>query len=194
MVRVVLYSHQPEDTQSRSEASFEVTLVLDGLDWKGPARVEQFQFDREHNSPFKAARTLRDRPKAGGAVDAARLTALIRDLEGADRAAQREALARVHELDSSGRQAVMPAILKLAGQDRDAAIRDLAKDVIKTMFAPAAYARAEIERIQKLCECRATGKANWPREGDGPLCVTTRVLGNGCVFLKIGPAGGRGAG
>ena len=39
VVRILLYAHHAQDTQSRSEASFDVTLDLDGLGWAGPARV-----------------------------------------------------------------------------------------------------------------------------------------------------------
>ena len=36
VVRVLLYAHHPQDTQSRSEAIFDITLDLDGLGWAGP--------------------------------------------------------------------------------------------------------------------------------------------------------------
>ena len=67
VLRVVLYTHQPEDTQSRSEATFDVTLELKSLAGEGPVRVEEYRFDQEHNSPFKAMRALRDRPSSAGA-------------------------------------------------------------------------------------------------------------------------------
>ena len=58
----------------------------------------------------------------------------------------------------------MPALLKLAGQTEDRAVHDLANDVIKTVFAPTAYSRAEVEQIQKLCECHATRIGDRSRE------------------------------
>ena len=58
-IRVLLYAHQAQDTQSRSEAAFDVTLDLDGLGWAGPARVREYRFDRDHNSHFRQARALR---------------------------------------------------------------------------------------------------------------------------------------
>ena len=73
VVRVLLYTHHAQDTQSRSGASFDVTLDLDGTGWKGPARVQEYRFDQDHNSPFKLARMLRDRPAATAATDPARL-------------------------------------------------------------------------------------------------------------------------
>ena len=66
VVRILLYSHHAQDTQSRSEASFDVTLTLDGLAGTRPARVVEYRLDRDHNSPFRLARTLRDRPSLHG--------------------------------------------------------------------------------------------------------------------------------
>jgi hypothetical protein len=65
-VRVVLYTHHAQDTQSRSEAAFDLTLEIDGLGWRGPSRVQEYRFDRDHNSYFRQGRALRDRaPQAG---------------------------------------------------------------------------------------------------------------------------------
>jgi hypothetical protein len=63
-VRILLYSHHAADTQSRSDASFAVTLDLSGLGWQGPARVQEYRFDRDHNTYFRQARELRDPPPA----------------------------------------------------------------------------------------------------------------------------------
>jgi hypothetical protein len=61
-VRILLFAHHAQDTQSRSEAVFDVTLDLGGLGWQGPARVWEYRFDSYHNSPFRRARELRDHP------------------------------------------------------------------------------------------------------------------------------------
>jgi hypothetical protein len=61
-VRVILYTHNAADTQSRSDASFEIALDLSGLDWQGRAGVQEYRFDRDHNSYFRAARALRELP------------------------------------------------------------------------------------------------------------------------------------
>ncbi len=70
-IRILLYAHHAQDTQSRSEASFEITLDLDGLGWPGPAAVEEYRFDREHNSPFRLIRFVQSvaGPTAYPAVD-----------------------------------------------------------------------------------------------------------------------------
>jgi hypothetical protein len=183
--RILLYSHHAEDTQSRSDDSFEVTLEIAGVGWEGAAKVVEYQFDQVHNSPFKLARTLRDRPSTVIAADSAPLAEVIRSLEAGDLAARRQAIAQVSMLDAAGRQAALPSILKLAGQEQDPALRALASDALKTLFAPPAYPRAEVEQIQKLCEVHPSGTAKAVREPNGHLRITTRIAANGCVFLTV---------
>jgi hypothetical protein len=64
-IRVLLYAHHAGDTQSRSDAAFDVALDLGGLPWDGPARVQESRFDREHNTYYAQARTLRGNPARG---------------------------------------------------------------------------------------------------------------------------------
>jgi hypothetical protein len=90
-VRILIYSHQAEDTQSRSGDSFDVTLDVEGHNVQGPARVEAYRFDQDHSSPFKLARSLCDRPAATSAGNPGQLAAVMRALEGSDRTARREA-------------------------------------------------------------------------------------------------------
>jgi hypothetical protein len=61
-LRVLLYTHHTQDTQSRSDAAFDVALDLTGLGWTGPARVHEYRFDRDHNSYFQQGRALREPP------------------------------------------------------------------------------------------------------------------------------------
>src|SRR5208337_982900 len=58
VIRILLYAHHSQDTQSRSDASFDMTLDLDGLGWAGPAQVQEYRFDQDHNSPFRLARAI----------------------------------------------------------------------------------------------------------------------------------------
>ena len=66
IVRVLLYAHDPRDTQSRSGATFDIALELSGLGGSSPITVQEYRFDRDHNSPFRLARALRDRPGPSG--------------------------------------------------------------------------------------------------------------------------------
>jgi hypothetical protein len=122
-IRVLLYSHHAQDTQSRSGALFDITLNLGRPGWKGPAKVREYHIDRDHNSPFRLARSL---------------------------------------------------------LDRDGAVQ-------KSPFAPTAYSKAEVQQIQKLCECHSSASTVRPTDPDGQLRLTTRLPVNGCVFLKFEP-------
>jgi len=182
VVRVLLYAHDAADTQSRSEATFEVALSLGGLGGPGPARVREHRIDRDHNSPFRQILAVRNRP---GPADAGRLAALTRALEGDDPKAQREALGRLAALDPATRQAAAAAVLTLAGRSKDPGVREAAAGVIRTALGPVAYPRADVETIRKASECLPTGLASRAVGVDGRLRLTARLAANGCNFLVI---------
>jgi hypothetical protein len=186
IVRVLLYTHDAQDTQSRSEASFEIALSLEGLGWSGPVGIKEYRFDRDHNSPFRLAREIRDRPASGPKTDAARLAAVTRALQGSDRGAQLEALASLSKIDRGARQSLAPALLALAGQERDTDVRTAAKKAIETFFAPAAYSPDQVARLQQACESHSTTKS-LSRPASGRIQVKTRLAVNGCAFLTIAP-------
>jgi hypothetical protein len=187
VVRVLLYGHGAQDTQSRSDATFDIALDLAGLDGDGSVRVSEYRFDRDHNSPFRLARVLRDRTASASRTDPARLAAVTRDLEGSDRNARLKALAALSSLDTSARQALVPVILKLAGQDKDLDLRAAAKKALESFFAPASYSRAELDQIIKKCTLIAGATTLHRRRPDGRLQLATRLAVNGCAFLTIEP-------
>jgi hypothetical protein len=188
VVRILLYAHHAQDTQSRSEASFDVTLDLTGLGWPGPAaQVEEYRFDRDHNSPFRLIRTLRDRPAAGGPPDPARLAEVTKALEGGDPAAQRAALETLRKLNPATRQSAAPVIFKLAGQTKDQEVRDAAMGIIRGALGPVAYPRAVVEEVREKSKLRATGASSCPLQANGRLKFTVRLASNGCNFLVILP-------
>jgi hypothetical protein len=186
VVRVLLYAHDPRDTQSRSAATFDIALDVSGPFGSGPLSVREYRFDRDHNSPFRLARSLRDRPAAGRS-DPARQASALRALEGNDPTAQRQAIATLQELGPAALQAAAPILLKLAGEAKDPSTREAARDTIRKAMAPPAYSRAEIAEAQRLCECRATNEAIRPIEADGRLRLTVELAGNGCTFLIVEP-------
>jgi hypothetical protein len=192
-VRVLLYAHDARDTQSRSEAEFDLTLDLSGLGVSGPAqvRVSEYRFDADHNSPFRRARVLRDRPLGAAQAGAARLAAATRGLESGDPNAQRAALREVAKLDPATRQAAIGSILRLADHAKDPEVREAALATIRTALGPVAYPRAAIDEIQKLTELHATASTSRRVEPGGRLRLTARLAGNGCSFLVIGRDEGR---
>jgi hypothetical protein len=186
-VRVLLYTHHAQDTQSRSDASFEMTLSLDGLGGSGPVAIKEYRFDREHNSPFSLAKRIRDRLASGPKTESGELAAVAGALDGRDRVAQLKALANLAKVDVASRRLLVPALLKLAGQEQDIEVRAAAKKAIESLFGPAAYSRADVDAIQKMCECRSsTTELPAPGHG-GRISLTAHVAGNGCTFLTIEP-------
>lgn len=188
-VRVLLYSHHTQDTQARSEAAFDVTLDLGGVEGKR-VRVQEYRFDADHNSYYRLGRSLRDRtdPRREAAADPEGLAEAIRDLGSAEAAAQRHALETLAALGPSA-QTALPAILKLLGQTQDEAVRTAAQAALQRIGARPSYPRAEVERVQELAECRPTRSASHPVDPAGRLRLTARVAGNGLNFLVIEPAG-----
>jgi len=148
--------------------------------------VQEYRFDRDHNSPFRLIRERLDHPGPSGQADAARLATIARDLEGDDPGAQRRALEALPKLDPATRQAALAAVFRLAGQAKDPAVREAASGVIRSALGPVAYPRAVIEAIREQSECHPTATTLRPREADGHLRLTARVAANGCNFLVIG--------
>ena len=199
VVRLVLCAHQPQDTQSRSESSFNVTLDLNHLGWNDDAQVQEFRFDREHNSYFRDARALRDR-NAPTDADYAQLDALLRSLRNDDAAARELAMQSLAKLDPAtvrhpnSMLKIGPVLIDLAGQAKDPAIRQKAHDLLRELADSAgqSFSPAEVQQIQKLAECHATASATVPRQPDGHLRLTATVAGNGLNILVIKPNNQRG--
>jgi hypothetical protein len=59
-VRVLVYSQQGLDTQSRSDRAFVAPVVVSGLGWP-QAHVQQYRFDKAHNSYYGLAKQLGSR-------------------------------------------------------------------------------------------------------------------------------------
>ena len=149
------------------------------------AAVEKYRFDRDHNSPFRLARSILDRSAPVGGPDAARLAEVKKELESDDPPAQRRALETLKKLDTPTRQAALAVVFKLAGQAKDQGVRDAAAGIIRSDFGPVAYPAAEVEEIRKVSECRPTGTSSHPQQADGHLRLTVRVAANGCNFVVI---------
>jgi hypothetical protein len=189
-IRVVLYAHHAQDTQSRSEANFDVVLEIDGLGKTAAARVSEYRFDKDHNSYFRRGRALRDRPAGVGQVAPERLVALTQALGSQDPAAQRAALDALKALGPAA-QPTLTAIVKLAEASRDAATREAARAAATAIFTVPAFTRAEAEEIRKQAECHPTGSASVQSGADGRLRMRVRVAGNGLNFLVIEPGASR---
>lgn len=58
---LMLYSHDPQDTESSEATTFDVALSLTGVRWPN-ATVTRYRVDRDHSSPYRAFLALPKKP------------------------------------------------------------------------------------------------------------------------------------
>lgn len=188
-LRVLLYAHQPLDTQSRSQAAFDVTLDLTALPWR-KVRVREYRFDQDHNSYFHLGRELRDQPAGGGKVRAPRadeVERLIADLAGGDRAAQLAAVRRAATF-SELPQGLIAAAFQLHEKTQDAEVRTAIEEAgRRVLTGQQCYTPDEVARVQELSQLRVTSESNHAVAADGTLRLPATIAANGANFLVIGP-------
>jgi len=196
VIRVMVYSHNMQDTQSRSDAEFAVTVELNSVGFKGPARVREYRFDRAHNTYYRQAKELKDRPLPG----MKEIKAALKDLNSKDPKTLQKALEslRPHVANILRRPDVLddylPLILAQVKSD-DEGVRKAAEALIeraKTLAGKVGevYSRQEVEEIQRLACCHATATSTASLDPKGRLKVTTHLTANGVSFLVIEPGTG----
>ncbi len=180
---VLFYAHHALDTESRSEAEFEVTLRLAGLE-PGMVRVAEYRFDKDHNSYFHLGRPLRDELLDQATADIARLEDALRLVESGSRPQQLAGLERLAALGQAAAQAA-GSVFRLYQRSDDAAVRDKAMAVLLGMNAPRAYPADRIRKIEELARLRSTGEHSHQVSADGRLELTVRLAGNGANWICI---------
>jgi hypothetical protein len=90
-------------------------------------------------------------------------------------------------LDLGGLDGTGPVSVREYRFDRDHNSPFRLMRALRKALTPPAYPRAEVEELRRMCECRATSTAVRHREPDGRLRLTTRMAGNGCIFLIVEP-------
>lgn len=185
--RFAIVSHHAEDTQSRSDVEHEVALDVTGLEWTGPMLVREHRFDRDHNTYFELARSLRDRPLP--ADQASRMDAALVRLDAADIDGQ---MAAVAELEALGEGALMAALQTLmrAGDRGDAAkVREAATAAFLRAAGRARCSTAQLDLLRRASELCPTRESALARPIDGHTLLTVRVRSNGVNFVELVPAG-----
>jgi hypothetical protein len=191
-VRVLLYSHNAADTESRSDAQFDVSLRLAGLE-AGKVTVEEYRFDQDHNSYFRRGRELREQPVSKSPPDKAqtqRVEEALRDLESDKPATQSAGLDKLVELGPAAASALGP-IYQLYQKSEDAGVREKAEKAVKRIMAPRACPAAVVKEIEDLSKLRRTGVSTQDVPANGSLTVPVRIAGNGACFLVLEPAKAR---
>jgi hypothetical protein len=184
-LRVLLYTHAALDTQSRSEATFDVTLRLSGL-VDGKLAVTEYRFDKDNNSYFRLGRELRDKATAKPA-DTQQLQKSLRKLESEDTTTQ---LAGLEELAAIGAPAMSAAgaVYELHERTKDETVKVKAIETLKKMTGPRSYPAAVVKKVEELSQLRSTGSQTCEPDKSGTATVKVRLTGNGANFLVLEPA------
>ena len=186
---ILLYSHHAMDTESRSGVEFNVALRLADLKAQ-PVGVEEYRFDKDHNSYFRLGRQLRDEPldHAHDATHLARLQEALRKIESNVRSEQLAGLDRLAELGSPASQAG-GAIYRLYEKSPDAVVREKAIGTIMRLNAPKAYPASTIRKVEELSALRSTRTSSHQVGADGHLEIHLKVAGNGANWVSVRPVG-----
>jgi hypothetical protein len=180
---LLLYSHEASDTESRSEAAFDVTFDLGGLREKKVV-VREYQFDKDHNSYFQLGRQLRDQgPKP---ARSAHTKEIVRQLQSGEPAAQRAALEELADLGPDG-SAATGALFHLIQKSDDPEVRARAGTALKRIMGAKGYPAAVVREIQDLAVLKSTRQGSHEVAANGCLSLHIAVAGNGANFLIIEP-------
>jgi hypothetical protein len=152
-------------------------------------RVEEFRFDKDHNSYFRLGRALRDQTaaSAGDALHEKRLEAAVRRIGRDETAEQLAGLAELAALEPAAADAA-GAVFELHQRTKDAAVRRKAMSLVLQMTVPQAYPAAAVRKIEELSALRATGTSVHALPPDGRFALKVNVAGNGANWVHIRPA------
>ena len=185
-VRVLLYSHNPLDTQSRSENAFQIALELSPAPWPN-VRVREYRFDKDHNSYYRLGRQLRDRPAGGPVARPEEVDRIIAALNGADRAAQLAAIKKAASFRAPP-QAILAAALQLHEKTKDADVLAAIEEAGRQIQSrQPCYRPEEVNRIRELSNPSVTKESRRAVEADGRLRLSFDLAANGANFVIIEP-------
>lgn len=183
--RVLLYAHHELDAQGRSDATFAVTLNLDGIR-RDRVEVTQYRFDKDHNSYFHLGRTLRERADRAAELrpdTAESIERIMRTLETGSPDEQRAAL---DELGQIGRPAAstIGALLEFMQKTAHDDLRQKAQATVFRFHKPYAYPANEVSRVQELSQLRSNSTETH-QVTSGKIRLSLPLSGNGANFVVI---------
>ncbi len=185
-VRLLLYSHHELDTESRSENRFEVALTLAGLSGRS-RRVEQYGFDKDHNSYYRLGRSLREKRIAESTpAGETRQTfdAAVGLLESDDPESRRRGLRLLRDLGPAAKSATPFLVAVIQGTEDDA-LQAEATTVLIQVHAPRPYPAEIVREVERLAKLRCTGSSVHAVDARGTLRLEVPLAANGANFLVI---------
>ncbi len=189
---VAIFSHHPEDIQSRSDQSFQIKLRLKPVNDARTVKVTAHRFDRDHNTYF--AEAVAQRNQAAKVTDPQEVERLTRVLESGDPAALREAFPRIEKLDSASLAALGPAFLQMLSTLTEPELRAAAQDVLRGVFTAVAGAQpgmssATIAKVKNLATLSPSSESTVMADADGLVELSVALQSNGVQVLRLEPSG-----
>jgi hypothetical protein len=186
-LRLLVYSHDPQDVQARSRKQFTIQLELDGLNWTR-ADLREHQFDKDHNSYFHLARELRDRPPSAPKLrrpSAEEITALTAGLSSSDPAIQLATVKQAAGFDELP-ESVAAVAFQLHQSTRDESVRAAIEEAGKRMLnRQPGFPPRQVARVQQLSQLRVTSESRLDADPNGRFRVVVPVAANGANVVVL---------
>lgn len=188
-LRVMLYSHAPADTQSRSRTSFTIDLALEGLQMPGDqVRITQYRFDRHHNSYFQPAVQHRKGP---GDLPVEALNKVFSQLAENGTAAREFAMEQLDAISHTNKTGLLEQITKFVRTAGDKELRQHGASLRNVDFASllggGPLSAAEADRFEELAQLRPTDVSTHGLEEGTLPKLTFSVTGNGLNLVILEP-------
>ena len=188
-IRILLYSHNEFDTQSRSRASFEIALDLNAVLWL-KVRLKEYRFDKDHNSYYRLGLQLRERPAGGRNLRrpvSDEVQRIILNLQSNESATQVAALKEVATFSEIPKE-IAGTITKLYEETSDPKIRTAIEETTRQVQnRQTCYSPEEVEKVRELSILRVTNESTHVTDADKKLRLEVSIAANGANFIVIEP-------
>jgi hypothetical protein len=188
--RVLLYSHNEFDTQSRSKASFVVTLELGSLPWP-KVRLREYAFDKDRNSYYRLAVQLRDRPAGEQKLrqpNAEEIQRVIVNMQNGHSLTQLSAIKEATSFRDIPDEVVSTAVA-LSNETNNPEVREASIGLVllKQDRRPS-YSIEEVGKVRELSALKITHESLLAADRNNRLRLTTTIGANGASIIVIEPA------
>ncbi len=181
---ILLYSHHPLDTESRSGHSFDVGLSIRGASKKSIA-VTEYRFDKEHNSYFHLGRRLREETRnEEDAISPAHRKSLEEATVLLESKERRDRIQGLKRLAALGRRAkaVSSLVVPLIQDGDDEGLKREATAALMRLHAPPAYPASTVREVERLSELNSR---RYVLSGSGDLRISVRLTASAACFLVL---------
>lgn len=187
-LRLLVYSHHMLDTQSRSQAEFTAEVWIEGLP-RGKRRIKKYRFDRQHNSYYELACSIRNQHEVEvrpSPDDVRQLEAALTALQGEDMARRDAALAALNRI---GKRVyfVRNRLLAIALQNRDPQFQAELLKMVKVLTDLPLISGAQYEALASQAQLELTDETLHDVGEDCRLVFELPLLVNAAWIVVIEP-------